>query len=144
MRPKVHQLWSAMRRRIRFFAVAIQAGHIFWSNLEENRSFLSSMRPRYASKGWWNHQLTISSQLSFQSEIDKLWSWFYFTTMFLDYDRIARLKVHLKVVLNSIVRALPGEPASPECTCSPLGKLKIYWYHDLKKLQSLSDMREQP
>ena len=44
----------------------------------------------------------MSPQLSFQSEIDKLWSWFYFTTIFSDYDQIARLKVLFKVVLNCI------------------------------------------
>ena len=54
---------------------------------------------------WWNHWSTISHHChlwNFQLEIDKHWSWLYFTSMFSNNNRITRLKVRLKLGLNCI------------------------------------------
>ena len=70
---------------------------------EKNRSLLSPMSqwlPKYASKCWWNHNFTSSSQQRFQSEIDKHWNWFYFTTIFLNYNWITRLKTGFELHRN--------------------------------------------
>ena len=95
MRPKVHRFSFAMRRRIRFLnAVAIQAGQKIPFNLRRKQIFVIFNDCQNMLKNFPSTEFSIGDW-----QTSKL---VYFTTIFLDYNRIARLKVCLKVVLNLI------------------------------------------
>ena len=134
-RPKVHCFWSAIRRIIRFFTccskLAIQAGQIFNLILEENRSLLFTMAAwicfKMLMKSFVYHFPSTEFSIWKSIEIDKH-CWFYFITIFLNNNQIAKLKVHLKLVLNRIssgttAGCTQSDPDGPICHhCSHRGR----------------------
>ena len=87
-------------------AVAIQAGQKFQSNFWRKQIFVifNDCQDMLQNVDEIISQpFPVNWVFNFETLIDKLWGWFYFTIIFLDYNQIARPKVLLKVVLNLIV-----------------------------------------